>query len=369
MNHNTNINSKNNQQEIYEFIKQILDKGKNKKITKSFYSQLIKTYGQYYVNKYFDIFLDSLTEEQYEVYLTIIDSMTEIINESNIRKNDTILSETIENNDIVKLYLTEIGSIDLLTKEEEYILAVKSKQGDVEATEKLINANLRLVVSIAKKYMGKGLSFPDLIQEGNLGLMKGIERFDPTKGFKLSTYATWWIRQAITRGIADTARTIRIPVHIVEQINRYTRFVRNYIVQNGEEPSTELLCEVLNLTKEKLEEVKKLAVEPVSLETPIGEEKDSVLKEMIPDENSEELFNSVERMFIRKSLEEVLSTLTDKEAEIIKLRFGFDNNIPKTLEEVGEIFGVTRERVRQIESKALIKLRHPTRSKKLKDLL
>lgn len=369
MNHNTNINSKNNQQEIYEFIKQILDKGKNKKITKSFYSQLIKTYGQYHVNKYFDIFLDSLTEEQYEVYLTIIDSMTEIINESNIRKNDTILLETIENNDIVKLYLTEIGSIDLLTKEEEYILAVKSKQGDVEATEKLINANLRLVVSIAKKYMGKGLSFPDLIQEGNLGLMKGIERFDPTKGFKLSTYATWWIRQAITRGIADTARTIRIPVHIVEQINRYTRFVRNYIVQNGEEPSTELLCEVLNLTKEKLEEVKKLAVEPVSLETPIGEEKDSVLKEMIPDENSEELFNSVERMFIRKSLEEVLSTLTDKEAEIIKLRFGFDNNIPKTLEEVGEIFGVTRERVRQIESKALIKLRHPTRSKKLKDLL
>ena len=277
--------------------------------------------------------------------------------------------EGININDPVRMYLKEIGKVDLLSAEEEVRLALLIEQGDLEARKTLTNANLRLVVSIAKRYVGRGMAFLDLIQEGNLGLLKAVEKFDCTKGFKFSTYATWWIRQAITRAIADQARTIRIPVHMVETINKIMRTTRVLVQELGRDPSTAEIAAKLGMTEERVVEILKIAQDPVSLETPIGEEEDSHLGDFIPDEDALAPEDMASYMLLREQLLEVLKTLTDRESKVLILRFGLEDGRPRTLEEVGEIFKVTRERIRQIEAKALRKLRHPTRSKKLKDFL
>ena len=278
-------------------------------------------------------------------------------------------SDNINVNDAVKMYLKNIGKIDLLTAEEEVSLAKASKNGDKEARNKLSKANLRLVVSIAKRYSGRGMTFLDLIQEGNLGLMKAVEKFDYTKGYKFSTYATWWIRQAITRAIADQARTIRIPVHMVETINKQIRLQRSMHQQLGREPLPEELAKELGYNVDRVIEIMKIAQDPVSLETPIGEEEDSHLKDFIKDNYSPAPEDIASYTLLREQLLEVLNTLTPREAKVLKLRFGLEDGRPRTLEEVGAEFKVTRERIRQIEAKALRKLRHPSRSKKLKDYL
>lgn len=278
-------------------------------------------------------------------------------------------SDNINVNDAVKMYLKNIGKIDLLTAEEEVDLAKASKNGDKEARNKLSKANLRLVVSIAKRYSGRGMTFLDLIQEGNLGLMKAVEKFDYTKGYKFSTYATWWIRQAITRAIADQARTIRIPVHMVETINKQIRLQRSMHQQLGREPLPEELAKELGYNVDRVIEIMKIAQDPVSLETPIGEEEDSHLKDFIKDNYSPAPEDIASYTLLREQLLEVLNTLTPREAKVLKLRFGLEDGRPRTLEEVGAEFKVTRERIRQIEAKALRKLRHPSRSKKLKDYL
>jgi len=278
-------------------------------------------------------------------------------------------ADNINVNDAVKMYLKNIGKIDLLTAEEEVELAKKSKAGDKEARNKLSKANLRLVVSIAKRYSGRGMTFLDLIQEGNLGLMKAVEKFDYTKGYKFSTYATWWIRQAITRAIADQARTIRIPVHMVETINKQIRLQRSMHQQLGREPLPEELAKELGYSVDRVIEIMKIAQDPVSLETPIGEEEDSHLKDFIKDNYSPAPEDIASYTLLREQLLEVLNSLTPREAKVLKLRFGLEDGRPRTLEEVGAEFKVTRERIRQIEAKALRKLRHPSRSKKLKDYL
>ena len=271
--------------------------------------------------------------------------------------------------DPVRMYLKEIGNVPLLSAEEEINLAVRIRGGDDIAKQELAEANLRLVVSIAKRYVGRGMQFLDLIQEGNMGLMKAVEKFDHTKGFKFSTYATWWIRQAITRAIADQARTIRIPVHMVETINKLVRVQRQLLQDLGREPTPEEIGAEMDLPTEKVREILKIAQEPVSLETPIGEEDDSHLGDFIEDEGamSPEVFTS--SALLREQLEDVLDTLTDREENVLRLRFGLDDGNIRTLEQVGKVFGVTRERIRQIEAKALRKLRHPSRSKQLKDFL
>ena len=271
--------------------------------------------------------------------------------------------------DPVRMYLREIGKIRLLSYEEELILAEKILKGDEEAKQKLTESNLRLVVSIAKRYVGRGMQFLDLIQEGNMGLIRAVEKFDYTKGYKFSTYATWWIRQAITRAIADQARTIRIPVHMVETINRLIRTSRHLLQQNGKEPTPEELAKEMDMSLEKVLEIQKIAQEPVSLETPIGEEDDSHLGDFIQDDDSPAPQDSVAYTLLREQLEEVMNTLTPREAKVLKLRFGLEDGKARTLEEVGREFMVTRERIRQIEAKALRKLRHPSRSKKLKDYM
>ena len=271
--------------------------------------------------------------------------------------------------DPVRMYLREIGKIPLLTYEEELDLAKKVLEGDEEAKQKLAESNLRLVVSIAKKYVGRGMLFLDLIQEGNMGLIKAVEKFDYTKGFKFSTYATWWIRQAITRAIADQARTIRIPVHMVETINKLIRTSRHLLQQLGREPTQEEIAEEMEMPVERVMEIQKIAQDPVSLETPIGEEDDSHLGDFIKDEDSPEPQDSAAYTLLKEQLEEVMSTLTAREAKVLKLRFGLEDGKARTLEEVGKEFKVTRERIRQIEAKALRKLRHPSRSKKLKDYM
>ena len=267
------------------------------------------------------------------------------------------------------MYLKEIGKVDLLSAEEEVALAERIEQGDREARRILSNANLRLVVSIAKRYVGRGMAFLDLIQEGNLGLLKAVEKFDCSKGFKFSTYATWWIRQAITRAIADQARTIRIPVHMVETINKIMRTTRSLTQELGRDPTTAEVAAKMEMTEERVIEILKIAQDPVSLETPIGEEEDSHLGDFIPDEDALAPEEMASFMLLREQLFDVLDTLTDRESKVLILRFGLQDGRPRTLEEVGEIFKVTRERIRQIEAKALRKLRHPTRSKKLKDFL
>lgn len=282
---------------------------------------------------------------------------------------DAKASTKIKVSDPVRMYLKEIGRVPLLNADDEINLAVRIQEGDEVAKQELAEANLRLVVSIAKRYVGRGMQFLDLIQEGNMGLMKAVEKFDHTKGFKFSTYATWWIRQAITRAIADQARTIRIPVHMVETINKLVRIQRQLLQDLGREPTPEEIGAEMDLPTDKVREILKIAQEPVSLETPIGEEDDSHLGDFIEDEGamSPEVFTS--SALLREQLEDVLDTLTDREENVLRLRFGLDDGNIRTLEQVGKVFGVTRERIRQIEAKALRKLRHPSRSKQLKDFL
>ena len=280
-----------------------------------------------------------------------------------------LYAEGISIDDPVKVYLKEIGRVPLLSADEEIELAVRMSQGDEIARKRLSEANLRLVVSIAKRYVGRGMQFLDLIQEGNLGLIKAVEKFDHTKGFKFSTYATWWIRQAITRAIADQARTIRIPVHMVETINKVKKVNSQLLHQNGHEPSCEQIAAELEMPGEKVREIMRVAQEPVSLETPIGEEEDSHLGDFIPDNDAPAPTDVASHTLLKEQLTEVLSTLTPREAKVLKLRFGLEDGRSRTLEEVGKEFNVTRERIRQIEAKALRKLRHPSRSKRLKDFL
>lgn len=289
--------------------------------------------------------------------------------EPELSDEELLGSNSAKVNDPVRMYLKEIGVVPLLTNEEEQELAILVKQGDLEAKQRLAEANLRLVVSIAKRYVGRGMQFLDLIQEGNMGLMKAVDKFDYTKGFKFSTYATWWIRQAITRAIADQARTIRIPVHMVETINKLVREQRNLLQELGQDPTPEQIAERMDMTPDKVREILKIAQEPVSLETPIGEEDDSHLGDFIEDEVIENPVDYTTRVVLREQLDEVLDTLTDREENVLRLRFGLDDGKMRTLEDVGKVFNVTRERIRQIEAKALRKLRHPSRSKPLRDFI
>ena len=299
-----------------------------------------------------------------------LDELEEIEEEIKIDEVETLeVPEGVNVDDPVRLYLKEIGKIPLLTAEEEMEYAKKMIEGDEKARKKLSEANLRLVVSIAKKYVGRGMLFLDLIQEGNLGLIKAVEKFDYRKGFKFSTYATWWIRQAITRAIADQARTIRIPVHMVETINKLIRTSRHLLQQLGREPSIEEIAAEMEMSVERVKEIKKVAQEPVSLETPIGEEEDSHLGDFIPDDDAPSPSELAAYTLLREQLDEIIQTLTPREAKVLRLRFGLEDGKARTLEEVGKEFQVTRERIRQIEAKALRKLRHPSRSKKLKDYM
>jgi RNA polymerase primary sigma factor len=283
--------------------------------------------------------------------------------------DDLSLPPGVKISDPVRMYLKEIGRVPLLSADEEVELAKRIEQGDEEAKRRLAEANLRLVVSIAKRYVGRGMLFLDLIQEGNMGLIKAVEKFDHTKGYKFSTYATWWIRQAITRAIADQARTIRIPVHMVETINKLIRVSRQLLQELGREPTPEEIAKEMDLSPEKVREIMKIAQEPVSLETPIGEEDDSHLGDFIEDQEVLAPSDAAAYELLKEQLEDVLDTLTEREENVLRLRFGLDDGRTRTLEEVGKVFGVTRERIRQIEAKALRKLRHPSRSKRLKDFL
>ncbi|OPJ59445.1 RNA polymerase sigma factor RpoD [Clostridium oryzae] len=316
-----------------------------------------------------------LSPEQMEKIYEVLESMgievigevsdTEIVEE----ELDLSIPEGIAIDDPVRMYLKEIGKVPLLTPEEEMSLAQQIEEGSTSAKKKLAEANLRLVVSIAKRYVGRGMLFLDLIQEGNLGLIKAVEKFDYRKGFKFSTYATWWIRQAITRAIADQARTIRIPVHMVETINKLIRVSRQLLQELGREPQAEEISKIMELPVDKVREIMKIAQEPVSLETPIGEEEDSHLGDFIPDDEAPAPAEAAAFTMLKEQLINVLDTLTPREEKVLRLRFGLDDGRARTLEEVGKEFNVTRERIRQIEAKALRKLRHPSRSKKLKDYL
>lgn len=321
-----------------------------------------------------EIIDDDLIEEVADDVILDIDEpdfeeLEKVEKEMNLNLSDMSVPEGIFVDDPVRLYLKEIGKIPLLTPEEELAIGEKALNGDEDAKQKLAEANLRLVVSIAKKYVGRGMLFLDLIQEGNMGLIKAVEKFDYNKGFKFSTYATWWIRQSITRSIADQSRTIRIPVHMVETINKLIRTSRNLLQQLGREPRPEEIAKEMDLPVDKVAEIQKIAQEPVSLETPIGEEDDSHLADFIPDEYAPSPQDLASYTLLKEQLEDVLQTLTPREAMVLKLRFGLEDGKPRTLEEVGRRFAVTRERIRQIEAKALRKLRHPSRSKKLKDYM
>ncbi|MBQ3091407.1 MAG: RNA polymerase sigma factor RpoD [Clostridia bacterium] len=302
-----------------------------------------------------------------------IDNDDDFVNDDDMAEeeipDDNTLAEGLAIDDPVRMYLKEIGKVNLLSSDEETELAKRMLEGDEYAKKRLAEANLRLVVSIAKKYVGRGMLFLDLIQEGNLGLIKAVEKFDYTKGYKFSTYATWWIRQAITRAIADQARTIRIPVHMVETINKVIRVSRQLLQELGHDPSPEEIADEMGIPVQKVRDILKIAQEPVSLETPIGEEEDSHLGDFIPDEDALAPADAASNTILREELTKVLKTLTEREEKVLRLRFGIDDGHPKTLEQVGAEFNVTRERIRQIEAKALRKLRHPSRSKKLKDFL
>ncbi|KMM37781.1 MULTISPECIES: RNA polymerase sigma factor RpoD [Bacillales] len=318
-----------------------------------------------------DEFFEYLEEQGVEVIEDNSDnpSPQEVNKEEEFDLNDLSVPPGVKINDPVRMYLKEIGRVDLLSAKEEISLAQRIEEGDEEAKRRLAEANLRLVVSIAKRYVGRGMLFLDLIQEGNMGLIKAVEKFDYRKGYKFSTYATWWIRQAITRAIADQARTIRIPVHMVETINKLIRVQRQLLQDLGREPSPEEIGKEMDLSPEKVREILKIAQEPVSLETPIGEEDDSHLGDFIEDQDALAPSDAAAYELLKEQLEDVLDTLTDREENVLRLRFGLDDGRTRTLEEVGRVFGVTRERIRQIEAKALRKLRHPSRSKRLKDFL
>ena len=313
--------------------------------------------------------LSLLPDETSVVFEIFKNSGVEIQEESEDIKEITFDGIDATTDDSVKMYLKDIGQVPLLQSDEEKELAQRMSEGDIAAKNRLSEANLRLVVSIAKRYVGRGMQFLDLIQEGNLGLMKAVEKFDYTKGFKFSTYATWWIKQSITRAIADQARTIRIPVHMVETINKTGRVSRQLLQTLGREPTTAEIAEKMGITEEKVIEIQKIAQDPVSLEKPIGEEEDSHLGDFIEDNTSASPAEKAETRMLKEHLLEVLSTLTPRENEVIRKRYGLDDSRPKTLEEVGREFNVTRERIRQIEAKALRKLRHPNRTKKLKDYI
>ena len=314
-----------------------------------------------------DIVTEDFTNDIPEDMEPAMEEIAEIEEEELVDPNTLVDSFNID--DPVRMYLKEIGKVNLLTPEEEQELAKRMAEGDAEAKHRMEEANLRLVVSIAKRYVGRGMLFLDLIQEGNLGLIKAVEKFDYTKGYKFSTYATWWIRQAITRAIADQARTIRIPVHMVETINKVKKVSSQLLHENGHEPSAEEIAERLDMPVDKVREIMRVAQEPVSLETPIGEEEDSHLGDFIPDEEAPVPAEAASQTLLKEQLADVLKTLTPREEKVLRLRFGLEDGRPRTLEEVGKEFNVTRERIRQIEAKALRKLRHPSRSKKLRDFL
>ena len=365
-----NMEKNNSNMQSSEKIKNLLNEAKkNGKITYEDLASQLEGVNPEQVDSVFDAF------EQIGVDLTDdfdeepdIEDLKEVEN----LKLDEIVDtgfEGINVDDPVRMYLREIGRIPLLTYDEELNLAKRILKGDEEAKQKLAESNLRLVVSIAKKYVGRGMLFLDLIQEGNMGLMKAVEKFDYTKGFKFSTYATWWIKQAITRAIADQARTIRIPVHMVETINKLIRTSRHLLQQLGREPTPEEIAAEMEIPVERVAEIQKIAQDPVSLETPIGEEDDSHLGDFIQDEESPAPHDATSYTMLREQLEEVMNTLTPREAKVLKLRFGLEDGKSRTLEEVGREFNVTRERIRQIEAKALRKLRHPSRSKKLRDYM
>ena len=347
--------------------KELLERGKKKglltykEISEAFFETDISVEEQETLYDVFEKEGIELTED--------LDKELEEIEVSKEELEDLSVPEGISIDDHVKMYLKEIGKVDLLSPEDETELARKMSEGDADAKKRLAEANLRLVVSIAKRYVGRGMMFLDLIQEGNLGLIKAVDKFDYTKGYKFSTYATWWIRQAITRAIADQARTIRIPVHMVETINKLVRVSRQLVQELGREPTPEELAKELNMSVEKVREISKISQEPVSLETPIGEEEDSHLGDFIPDDDAPAPSEAASFVLLKEQLVDVLKTLTPREAKVLKLRFGLDDGRQRTLEEVGKEFDVTRERIRQIEAKALRKLRHPSRSKKLKDFL
>jgi len=345
-------------------IKELIEKGKEKGVLT--YKEIM------------DVLEDvDLDPEQIEkIYDTLESLGIDVLDEEVVPEDinpeedlDLSLPEGVSIDDPVRMYLKEIGKVPLLTAEEEIELAKRMEQGDEEAKRRLIEANLRLVVSIAKRYVGRGMLFLDLIQEGNLGLIKAVEKFDYRKGYKFSTYATWWIRQAITRAIADQARSIRIPVHMVETINKLIRVSRQLLQEYGREPQPEEIAREMGISEEKVREILKIAQEPISLETPIGEEEDSHLGDFIPDEDAPAPAEAAAYNLLKEQLMEVLDTLTPREEKVLRLRFGLDDGRARTLEEVGREFNVTRERIRQIEAKALRKLRHPSRSKKLKDFL
>ena len=312
---------------------------------------------------------DNLEQQGIEIVEDMGDIKIDDIDLGEGKDSDFVADGAVTVDDPVKVYLKEIGRVPLLSSEEEIDLAIRIANGDVQAKQRLSEANLRLVVSIAKRYLGRGMQFLDLIQEGNLGLIKAVDKFDYTKGFKFSTYATWWIRQAITRAIADQARTIRIPVHMVETINKVKKVQSQLLHQNGHEPTPDEIADELDLPVDKVREIMRVAQEPVSLETPIGEEEDSHLGDFIPDDGAPAPADAASHTMLREQLSDVLSTLTPREEKVLRLRFGLEDGRTRTLEEVGKEFNVTRERIRQIEAKALRKLRHPSRSRKLKDYL
>ena len=359
------------EEQIKDEVKDIVEKAKDGKMTYAELATKLDNINPEQIDKVFDQFEEmgvDILKDDFEEEEPDLEDLEEV---EDIKVDDASFAviDGVNVDDPVRMYLREIGKIPLLTYEEELELAQKVLDGDEEAKKKLSESNLRLVVSIAKKYVGRGMLFLDLIQEGNMGLIKAVEKFDYTKGYKFSTYATWWIRQAITRAIADQARTIRIPVHMVETINKLIRTSRLLLQRLGREPSPEEIAEELEMPVERVMEIQKIAQDPVSLETPIGEEDDSHLGDFIQDDDSPAPQDAAAYTMLKEQLEEVMNTLTPREAKVLKLRFGLEDGKARTLEEVGKEFDVTRERIRQIEAKALRKLRHPSRSKKLKDYM
>ncbi len=357
---------KHNQETRKAILKDLIDKGKSKGMLT--YKEIIDAFEEIELEpEHIEKIYETLENMGIDVIGDIEAEMEEI--QLTDEELDISIPEGISIDDPVRMYLKEIGKVPLLTADEEIDLAHRMENGDIEAKRRLAEANLRLVVSIAKRYVGRGMQFLDLIQEGNLGLIKAVEKFDYRRGFKFSTYATWWIRQAITRAIADQARTIRIPVHMVETINKLIRVSRQLLQELGREPQPDEIAKEIGMSVDKVREIMKISQEPVSLETPIGEEEDSHLGDFIPDDDAPAPAEAAAFTLLKEQLIDVLDTLTAREEKVLRLRFGLDDGRARTLEEVGKEFNVTRERIRQIEAKALRKLRHPSRSKKLKDYL